>query len=287
MFQFAYGYAVSKKINTKLYLDLSEINKFNADVNFTNRKYELDVFNINSLELNQLLIKAIKVLIIVNKKLKLDKLKFYIYRKYNITIPVFTEYVHFGYNYIEQSFLKYTYIEGYFQSYKYFKDYENEIRNIFTIPQNNFSFLEYSEEIRIGVHVRRGDYANNVSIKKVHGLCSISYYESAFDFFYQTNNAVVFYIFSDSLKEVINEFEHLSIKYKLIFIPTTTLHASTDLLKMSNFNHNIIANSSYSWWSAWLNNNSKKIIISPSQWVTDNYINSTIKDLVPENWKKI
>jgi hypothetical protein len=287
MFQYAYGYAIAKKNNTKLYLDLSEINKINTDVNFTNRKYELDVFNINTLELNPLLIKVLKVLIKVNKKFNLDKLKYLAFKKYNITFPVFTEYVYYGHKYIEHKHLKFTYIEGYFQSQLYFKDFETEIKNLFTLPLKYINQTENYDYNNVAVHVRRGDYVNNFYISKIHGVCSISYYERSFDYFHQINDSITFYIFSDSLTEVKNEFANLSKRYKLVFITSNTSHSAFDLLKMSNFKHNIIANSSYSWWSAWLNNNSKKIIISPSQWVTDNYINSTIKDLVPENWEKI
>jgi hypothetical protein len=285
MFQYAYAYSIAKKINSKLFIDLSEIKKINTDVNFTIRKYELNHFNISASEISPFLIKIFKFIIKLNKKVKLDKLKNLFYKKYKISIPVFTEYVYFGYNYIEKEHLKFTYIEGYFQSYDYFKDYENDIRNIFTHNLNQiFDQYDYSN---VAVHVRRGDYANNLSIMKVHGLCTISYYESAFDFFHQHHNSLNFYIFSDSLNEVKNEFKHLSKKYNLFYCTSYTNHSAIDLLRMSKFNHIIIANSSYSWWSAWLNDNPNKIIVCPSKWVNDVNINNNIKDLVPPNWKKI
>ena len=176
------------------------------------------------------------------------------------------------------------YLDGYWQSWKYFNNYSDIIKKDFTIKlkylntidRNLLTQIENSNSVAL--HVRRGDYVNNKDVNKFLGICDKSYYESAIEFI---KNKVVdprFYIFSDDpdwcLKEFGNEF----------FIISGN-HDWQDLWLMSKCKNQIIANSSFSWWAAWLNNNMEKIVVAPKKWFSG--MNIKIDDRLPESWIKL
>jgi hypothetical protein len=94
----------------------------------------------------------------------------------------------------------------------------------------------------------------------------------------------IFYIFSDDMNWTKNTLHFLNEKYNIVYIDQNNMNPSEDMNLMSNCKHNIIANSSFSWWGAWLNNKPEKIIISPSVWTKNN---SSNPHLIPQTWIKI
>jgi hypothetical protein len=181
------------------------------------------------------------------------------------------------------------YVNGNWQSEKYFMQIENKIRNAFVFKnidtKNNEIALKMANSISVALHIRRGDYLGN-SIYS--GVCTEDYYTKAIELLLnKINNQgnIRFYVFSDD-KEFSNKFiAKLKIPADLIEINKGN-ESYKDLWLMTQCKHNIIANSSFSWWGAWLNNNPDKIIIAPQIWFNesneDNY-----KDIVPEQWIKI
>lgn len=185
------------------------------------------------------------------------------------------------------------YISGYFNSWKYFENIKSEVKKIFTFPEilesdkDNFETLEKIKNTEsISIHVRRGDYLN--TNLDVYG---IEYYKRAVLFIIdelQNRNirkeGINFYIFSDDINWCKSNFNFLS-EYATIYIDWNKKENSyKDMQLMSKCKHNIIPNSTFSWWAAWLNNNENKIVISPKYWFK-NVLNS--EDRSEEGWKKI
>lgn len=137
----------------------------------------------------------------------------------------------------------------------------------------------------ISLHVRRGDYENNSSAKRLHGgICTLNYYKQAIELVASRIKNPVFFIFSNDLKWARENLELE--KYKQVLVNLNKGNNSyKDMYLMSKCKHNIIANSSFSWWGAWLNANPKKIVICPKRWYNNKRLDS--KDIVPESWIRI
>lgn len=164
-----------------------------------------------------------------------------------------------------------TALEGYFQSYKYFDKYENEIKKEFTFKDSITSkckgiIAQYSDPISI--HVRRGDYVKHPGFWNV----TPEYLTEALGSLpYGNYNYLVFSDDMEWCKQVFNE--------EFTFIEGSDQFE--DLCLMSLCKHNIISNSSFSWWAAWLNSNPGKTVITPSNWFTEP---KPLEDLFPNNW---
>ena len=170
---------------------------------------------------------------------------------------------------------------GYYQSEKYFIDHKNEISSLFEIDNNTSSYLQnkYSnllKENTCSIHIRRGDY---VHLQNHHPLLSIDYYKEAIRIIGEDVN---YLIFSDDISWC---------EINLDFIPNKTFITGNldyqDLYLMSMCKNNIIANSSFSWWGAWLNNHENKIVVSPKKWFGPAYSTYNTNDLYPQKWIKI
>ena len=160
-------------------------------------------------------------------------------------------------------------INGYFQSYKYFENVQKEMREDFIIKN-----AKYVDEDYICVHVRRGDYVNH---PLHHPVCDIDYYKKAMEVFPKEN----FLIISDDL----NWCRQQDI-FKNCYIPENS-SVKEDMLRMINSKSVITANSSFSWWGAWLNRNENKKIVAPNKWFGVAYNHYNIEDLYPKEWIRL
>jgi hypothetical protein len=171
-------------------------------------------------------------------------------------------------------------IRGYFQSEKYFQDYENEIKKLFYFSDEHKSIIEnYFNENNLNnkpitsVHIRRGDY---LLFSDVHLVCTLDYYKKAI----KTIGDSYFVFISDDINWVKENF--ISDNY---FIPDFN-DELLDLTLMTMCDNNIISNSSFSWWGAYLNDYSDKKIISPNRWFSYKGP-SDIQDVLPKEWTKL
>jgi hypothetical protein len=167
-----------------------------------------------------------------------------------------------------------TSIDGYYQSYKYFEEYKDEIKKDFT-----FKFEIYSKCFNIisqynnpvSIHIRRGDYVKHPG----YWVVTPEYIQKALNYF--SDQEYTFLVFSDDIEWC-----------KQIFPKEVTFieggNQFEDLCLMSLCKHNIIANSSFSWWGAYLNSNLEKKVIAPKEWFTEP---KSLNDLYPNNWAKI
>lgn len=172
------------------------------------------------------------------------------------------------------------YLMGYWQSERYFQDAAEEIRKDFTFklnmsPQNIATADQILNTNAISLHVRRGDYVNN----SVYAACTVEYYQAAIQLLSKRVDAPTFFVFSDDIDWVKN---NLNIGFPHCYVNHNKGSESyNDMRLMSMCQHNIIANSSFSWWGAWLNLNVDKIVVAPKQW----FINNTnVNDLFPPAW---
>lgn len=175
-----------------------------------------------------------------------------------------------GYAYNEDIFkLDDVYLEGYWQTERYFKDIENQIRYVYTFPEivdgvNKCLQEEMQSCNSISMHIRRGDYLDAKNAP-VHGnICTVAYYENAIDYMKEHVDNPRFYIFTDDAKWAREQYQD-----REMFIIVDQNHGKQsyrDMQLMGGCKHNIIANSSFSWWGAWLNDNKDKIVVAPPTW---------------------
>ena len=180
------------------------------------------------------------------------------------------------------------YITGDLQNHKYFE----EIRNIllFEYTPRYQPSVEFKSSINklqntnsVSIHLRFGDYLHDVITSKTHGALSIEYYKKGIDYIKSRIKNPVFYVFSDDVIKAKEFMDSIETNYEILSTNKAS-HAFEDLTLMSKCKHNIIANSTYSWWSAWLNSNDSKIIVSPKNWFKKTKINP---NLIPPSWIQI
>ncbi len=274
MFQYALAYCLSKENDERIVFDGTFLeNRFFA-ANWTFRHYELDVFGIK--------------------------------KDYRIPNILFQKYIHpivsevirrfwYGKRYIKEQggnfiefFPRESYLDGWFQSYRYFEEYSEDITKIFTvktpISEENQTILDTiisAKNNSVSLHVRRGDYVTLDSANKWHGVCSIGYYEAAINAMKENLINPIFFVFSDDIKWC-QENIHFPEWIIAHYIDNNGSAGHEDMRLMYSCSHHIIANSSFSWWGAYLWRNPKKIIIAPEKWLqTDSF---TTQNLIPSSW---
>lgn len=183
------------------------------------------------------------------------------------------------------------YLNGYWQSEKYFLDLADIIRKEFTVKfQQTGKNLELAKVIKsceaVSIHVRRGDYITDEHINKRHGVCSTEYYFRCVDKIKQYITNPSFFVFSD-------EPDWARKNLNLPYLTTIVDHNSDkdsfeDMRLMSKCKHHIIANSSFSWWGAWLSQCQGKLVFAPRQWFSkEKQASRNMNDLLPDNWIKL
>lgn len=168
-------------------------------------------------------------------------------------------------------------LNGYFQSEKYFEDCKEDIKKLFELPTDSknkvkefFNWWGINDKPITSIHIRRGDYLKNPSF---HPICSIDYYEKAME----SIGDSYFVIISDDMDWVKKNFRGKHIIY------STFDNEIDDLTLMTLCDNNIIANSSFSWWGAYLNPNKNKKVIAPKEWFGPKGPKD-IADIIPDTW---
>lgn len=279
MFQFAAAKALSLRLNTDLKLDLYALSKHTTG---TKREYELDIFDIETQFIsswkNKLLIKGHPI-VRKNKEFALKHFGCFLDGSAIVYMPAFTQ--------LRGNIT----LHGYFQNPKYFEGYEEVIKNSFTFRAPlDIKNEELSERIiksnSVSVHVRRGDYISNQHARNNFASCSLDYYQKAIAYISQHVVEAQFYVFSDDIDWTK---KNLSFADNVVeYVDWNNKKESyRDMQLMSMCKHNIIANSSFSWWGAWLNSNEDKIVIAPNQWFNEKERNKDLLHFYPPSWIKI
>jgi hypothetical protein len=179
------------------------------------------------------------------------------------------------------------YLTGYWQSEKYFYMHEEAIRNIYSFKtqmgEKNKSIAEEINKCNsIAVHIRRGDTATTEGITKdMMARIPMEYYNNALEYMKKRVDNPVIFVFSDDIEWARS---NLDFPLKSYFIDhNKKMENYNDMRLMSLCKHNIIANSSFSWWGAWLNKNKDKQVVAPRRWFKCETFNSST--VVPRGWK--
>lgn len=177
------------------------------------------------------------------------------------------------------------YLCGYWQSEKYFKDIRNTILEEFSFPletRERFKELckQMQEENSVSIHIRRSDYLTEQNIKVYGNICTEKYYENAIAYIDRQIETPHYYVFTDDLEWTRGYFK--GDQYTIVD-ENRGKDSYADIYLMSQCKHNIIANSSFSWWGAWLNENPSKKVLAPKKW----FHNHEKEDIVCEDWIRI
>ncbi len=281
MFQYAAAKSLAHHHNTELFLDLTFLSK-SPEGAYTKRKFELNEFNIDAkIADNNIL-----------QKFDLDAGK--LITKIKSTVPnlfktlVYNEYGH-DFNSFFFKLPQNTYLNGYWQNQSYFLSQQADLIKDFELKNKpGLDYQYFLDRITtahsVAIHVRRGDYATLESANKFHGLLTLDYYKRAIKYLEARHHNLTYFIFSDDLNWCKLNFDFVS-NANYIESNKMDLTPHEELLLISKCNHAIIANSSFSWWGAWLNSHSNKLVIAPNQWFNSN--NKQPLNLLPNNWIKL
>jgi len=278
MFQYAAAKGVSRT-NRHIYLDHQFLEKHHTDTaHFTARGYELNIFkNLKVRKAASRQVNLFKSSGIYNRFLRR-------FIKTTVIRQTENEYISIANITSGSSSL---YLDGYFQSEKYFRHLREELREEFAFPPLDTRNERLKDKIRnapnsVSIHIRRGDYLKSPVIYDIHGVLQPEYYDKALAILQSKYDNLSLFVFSDDLI-----WAQANLK---------TGHADTcfvagneagnswkDMVLMSCCKHHIIANSSFSWWGAWLSPN-KGDTFAPSNWFNDASVRFNIHDFIPGEW---
>lgn len=274
MFQYAF-YLGMKKRYTNVFLDLRKIYSLNE-----HNGYELDkVFSISLSSRERCLVQLLMIPIlrnIVKHLLFIKKYRERIYYSFdsnsNIYHKVFFDSWHFV---------------GYWQSEKYFENVIPQVKDYFKFNEEKTNELtgELIKELKsnkssVSIHIRRNDYLSPRFYENYGGICDEDYYARSIQYINERIKNPIFYVFTDSMDWAK---EHLKMENVVFVDWNKGADSWQDMYLMSQCANNIIANSSFSWWGAWLNNNPDKIVIAPSKWINT----QAAEDAAPISWVRI
>jgi len=276
MFQFVAARALSLKLNCSMSVDLYQLKKRSSAIR---RDYQLNIFDAD-------------IQITRNWKVKLVVKTFpYLYnkswgKKLLSRWKVFKN--EYSYDKRFESLTDNTILFGYFQNEEYFRKYKSQIRKDFTFKnelngKNKDIAKKMSETESVSMHIRRTDY---MSPSSTLAVLDMAYYQQAINLMREKVNNPFFFIFSDDIEWVRDNLDVGSIPH--VFIDWNTGKESyIDMQLMSLCKHNITANSSFSWWGAWLNNNENKIVIAPSLWYKGQVGVKDAEEFLADGWTMI
>jgi hypothetical protein len=181
-------------------------------------------------------------------------------------------------------------LDGYWQSERYFHHIADRLRRDFVLARSvndeNHGMslqIQHAGVRAVSLHIRRGDYVSDAKTAQYHGVCSLEYYAAAAEHVALRVPDPIFFVFSDDLEWVS---ENLKLRHTVRLVNVNGPgHGAYDMALMMACRHHVIANSSFSWWGAWLNPHADKIVIAPKRWFKDAPHDTT--DLVPEGWVRL
>ena len=274
LFQYAAGRALALRLNTALKLDHTFLETDSKGA-YTQRHFELDIFNCAAEKASAADLAKVR---------KAENLTFLTKLFARNSFTIFKE-KGFSYNTEFEQLEGDVYLSGFWQSEKYFARIRQTLLNDLTLrlPLSAAASCLKQEiaanATSVSVHFRRGDYVSLQPASDFHGAAEMAYYQKSLDFTRAKLAQPAFYIFSDDIEWVKANFKVEGALY------VSGLKAYEDLELMKSCRHNIIANSSFSWWGAWLNQHGDKTVVAPKKWFKDASINTI--DLIPAGWHSV
>jgi len=275
MFQYAAGYSLASRLKVGLKIDVEDYSQYKL-----HHGYELKrIFNLQESFASQLDVR------------NLLKWQSNPYVRKALSREIFSPFrcesyikePHYNYWTGFEDLRSNTYLDGYWQSERYFSECSREIRKIFKFKtpldfENNELMASIDSSNSVSLHVRRGDYVSKKNLS-IHGVCSMDYYDRAISYISEKVKKPVFFIFTDDYDWVSN---NISLPTGAVYVKNNIgVNSFRDMQLMSLCKHNILANSSFSWWAAWLNVNLDRIVVAPKKWFADG---RNVDDVTPKNW---
>lgn len=273
LFQYALGRHLSLLNETELKLDIDGLARANITGDIY-RPFEIDAFNIKNTIATASEVRRLKYPFgLLSKALRW--LKFKLSKDKN---TVFNPKV---FSWGDDIFL-----DGYWQSPKFFESIRDVLISELTLKSEmSTAATDFARQIQeteaVSIHIRRGDYIKNPRVQTEFGVCTTNYYLSAVDYLNQHTSSPTYFVFSDDIDWVK---ENLPLPKTTIFVKGKEVTTVEELVLMSMCKHNIIANSTFSWWGAWLNTNLNKIVVTPTPWWDKRTYD---KNLILESWIKL
>lgn len=265
LFQYAFGIALAQKHQDTVKFDLRSYHEG------SHRNLDLLKFNVDVPEVDNNLYNRLFSL----KNRLLNKIKLTLLANYNVHFeksPLYYD--------VKHSNKKNTFYFGYWQSTGYFSVISNLIRDQFKLKSDNLppDYLDLiNQSTTVAIHIRRGDYLTPGNAQ-VHGNLSADYYTQAVSLMQELSPNCQYLVFSDDIGWVT---ENFNIPAKWQPVNDDRLNDAQTLMLMAACHHHIIANSTFSWWAAWLNTNPEKKVIAPKNWFTNN---RNAADLLLPSW---
>lgn len=267
MFEYAYAYALSqrmKKRNIKVYLDMREEDATLYDRKRMGRPLAIGQFNISLPVADHEILRHWDY---IADKTIMHRI---IHCIRNIGVGKYRVVWEDEFNYRRQylQIRDYSYVGGWFQHYQYFEKYRKRLLSEFTLREKwdvPLQLKQIMEEYQaISLHVRRGDYITNPYARKVLPACNKNYYINAVEYLKLRVINPFLFIFTNDERWVRDNL-HFDIP-SILITNHYDLSDIQEMILMSRCKHNIIANSTFSWWGAWLNRHEEKIVIAPKRW---------------------
>lgn len=263
LFQYGFGRLISNKRNEQLKLDISSL----GSAKDTKRSFVLDKFNIKAE---------------IASKEEIQKYAPSAFARF--TKQKILREFHIGWQPQLLTSQK-KYFEGYWQSYLYLDPIKDKLLQEITL-KNPFTdyYQQISSQIKnslsVAIHIRRGDFTDNQKIKSIHQTITLEYFQKAFSLIESKLQNNTYFVFSDDIAWVKT---NLKTNFPTTYVsPEKNSEATQELILMSQCQHQIIANSTFSWWAAYLNQNLNKIVIAPKKW--NNKYQKHYQHLLPKDW---
>jgi hypothetical protein len=284
MFQYATGRALALRGGAVLKLDITGFAAVGA---YAKRRFELDSFSIHGNPASDADLawfgrtgkpRSPRFHRVLNL-LRIDRA--------NGAWPIYRE-PHFQFDPTVAELRAPVYLDGFWQSERYFFEIAAVLRQEFTakapLDRKNAALAAAIDSVNaVSLHVRRGDYVNDRATNRYHGICSPDYYQRAVDYIAAKVPAPHLFVFSDDRR-----WTRSNLRFA---VPTTFVGANPpdcgyrDMHLMARCRHHIIANSSFSWWGAWLNPSREQIVVAPRQWFCS--ASNDTRDLIPPDWVRL
>ena len=276
MFQYAAARGLVNGVG-RIGLDTSFLLEHSSDTeHFTAREFELGIF------------RNLRVYSATAHKLSLFKSQTIFYkllRAFQRRKPIYVKQPDANYMPLPDSQQYQIFLEGYFQSAKYFEYIREQLLNEFEFPamddENKALQADICNTINaVSIHIRRGDYVRSGVIGSVHGVLPITYYQQAISYLKSRYSELRYFVFSDDINWAK---ENLNLEQVYFIGHNTGRESWKDMALMTKCTHHIIANSSFSWWGAWLAQRDGTTL-APAQWFNPRQVIFNIDDYIPQNW---
>lgn len=279
LFQYATARAIAYRNRVPLRLDTSPFQ------HYPDREYKLHHFNITASTISP---ETVDCLTRQNSKSRLRRLFYLARRQLPLCVHATIEEQQYHFDRSVLEIPGNIYLIGYWQSEKYFKDIEAVLREELVVTDTpnaeNVAMSRLINHVQaVSLHIRRGDYVSNPATYQHHGVCSPEYYHAAVEKVAQTVREPHFFVFSDDIEWAQH---NLRLEYPVTYVTHNGIEKDyEDLRLMSQCSHHIIANSSFSWWGAWLCTDPEQIVVTPQRWFRNP--DRDAQDIVPEAWHRI